>query len=58
MRRNPDKDTTAVLIHIESSLYDKYLKTLDERHLKRQAHSAEVFEKAIEEEIKRHYKKK
>jgi len=56
MRRNLDKTTTAVLIHIPNDLYELYLTTLRERGLKRQVHSSKLFVQAIEEEIEKHSK--
>lgn len=51
MRINEAKSTTAVLMHIPRSLYNRYIGILLQRDLKTQAHNAKVFIKAIEAEI-------
>jgi len=54
MLKKNGKETTAVLIHIPNDLYNKYVESLDRRHLKRQPYSAELFCEAIEKDLAEH----
>ncbi len=44
-------DSTAVLLHIPNSLYDKYIKSVEERSLKRQHYSTKLFCEAIQRDL-------
>ena len=51
MRKNEEKSTVAVLLHIPRELYEEYLDTLNNRSLKRQSYGAKIFCEAIKRDI-------
>jgi len=51
MRRNMEKAFVSVVVLLPIAIYEKYAETLNERGLKRQRYSSDIFQKAIEQDI-------
>ena len=51
MSKRTGRKTTAVLVHIEDELYEKYVKSIEKRSMKRQSYSAKLFTQAIQEDL-------
>lgn len=54
MRRNLEKAEVSVVVLLPVAIYDIYAETLNERGLKRQKHSSELFQNAVEQDIANH----
>jgi len=51
MRRNLDKKDVSVVVLLPIEIYDRYAETLNERGLKRQKYSSDLFIQAVEQDI-------
>jgi len=51
MRRNLEKEAVSVVVLLPIEIYDVYAETLNERGLKRQKHSSDLFQKAVEQDV-------
>lgn len=58
MKKDNEKTTTAVLLHIPTDIYVEYLKTLSERGMRRQSNSSQIFINAITQEIQNYNESK
>lgn len=61
MRRNLEKDTVSVVVLLPTEVYEAYAETLNDRGLKRQKYSSDIFQRAVEQdmaEYKKSIKKK
>lgn len=52
MRRNYEKDTVAVLLHVPVEVYNEYLEVIKKLGYSRTIHSTKIFQSAIEKVIK------